>query len=103
MRTITLFFILFLCLESFSQQEISQWRGPNRNGVYPEKNLLTKWPDGGPKLLWKFEELGKGYSSAAVTSTRLYTAGSIDSTLYIFSFDLSGKLLWKNKFRTKKN
>ncbi|MHC1705117.1 MAG: PQQ-binding-like beta-propeller repeat protein [Tenuifilaceae bacterium] len=97
MRTITLFFILFSCLESFSQHEMSQWRGPNRNGVYPEKNLLTKWPDGGPKLLWKFEELGKGYSSAAVTSTRVYTAGSIDSSLYIFSFDLGGKLIWKNK------
>jgi outer membrane protein assembly factor BamB len=97
MRTITLFLFLFSCFESFSQHEIAQWRGPNRNGVYPEKNLLTKWPEGGPKLLWKSEEIGKGYSSAAVTSNRVFTAGSIDSSIYIFSFDLNGKLIWKNK------
>lgn len=97
MRKLIVFAILFSCLESYAQHEVAQWRGPNRNGVYPEMNLLAKWPAEGPKLLWKNEEIGLGYSSAAVTSNRLYTAGSIDSSIYIFSFDLNGKLIWKNK------
>lgn len=84
-------------LPVFGQLEIAQWRGPARNGVYPAGNLLTSWPSGGPKLLWKYEEGGKGYSSAAVTSDRVFTAGSIDSTLYIFALDHTGRLLWRSK------
>lgn len=30
----------------------SQWRGPNRDGIYPEPNLLKEWPADGPKMLW---------------------------------------------------
>ena len=33
-----------------------QWRGPARDGVSPEKGLLRKWPEGGPKLAWKSKE-----------------------------------------------
>lgn len=96
MRTILFLALLFVSIECFSQQDVAQWRGPNRNGVYPEKNLLPKWPDGGPKLLWRYDAIGKGYSSAAVTSDRVFTAGLVDGSLSVFSFDLKGKLLWKN-------
>lgn len=78
-----------------SKQEIVQWRGPNRDGIYPEKSLLTQWPDGGPKLLWKYDSLGFGYSSATVTSGKVYTIGTVDSISYVFTFDTAGKLLWK--------
>lgn len=78
-----------------SKQEIAQWRGPERNGIYPEKDLLTQWPDSGPKLLWKYNELGQGYASAAVTSDMVYTIGTVDSISYVFKFDTAGKLLWK--------
>lgn len=80
-----------------SKQEIAQWRGPERNGIYPEKNLLTQWPEGGPKLLWKYDSLGFGYSSAVVTSNRVYTIGTIDSISYVFTFGTDGKILWKKK------
>ncbi len=90
---------VIVALALFSQcnpkQEIAQWRGPNRDGIYLEKNLLTQWPDSGPKLLWRFDELGQGYASAAVTSNRAYTVGTIDSISYVFAFDTDGKLLWK--------
>jgi len=78
-------------------QEISQWRGPNRDGIYPGTNLLTEWPDNGPELVWEYRELGKGYSSAAVTSKKIYTAGTIDSTSFLYAFDHSGNLLWKTE------
>jgi hypothetical protein len=36
-------------------QEISDWRGPDRNGIYPEKDLLRQWPEEGPETAWVFE------------------------------------------------
>ncbi|MCK4881021.1 MAG: hypothetical protein KAS82_10185 [Bacteroidales bacterium] len=31
----------------------AQWRGPQRDGKYPDTGLLKSWPDGGPELLLK--------------------------------------------------
>jgi len=96
-KKITLATILLCSIASFGQHDIAQWRGPERNGLYPGKNLLMPWPAEGPRQLWKYEVLGKGYSSAAVTTRNVYTAGSLDGSLFIFSFDLSGNLLWRSK------
>jgi len=86
-------FLLFS--NCFAQNEFAQWRGPNRDGIYPDKNLLTEWPAAGPKLLWKYDNLGSGFSSAAATTDRVFVTGTIDSISYIFSFNPSGVLLWK--------
>jgi outer membrane protein assembly factor BamB len=96
MKSIVISLLAFLAYsECFSQNEFAQWRGPERNGIYPDTNLMTQWPEGGPRLLWKYDSLGIGYSSAAVTSDRIYTIGVIDSTGYVFSFDPQGNLAWK--------
>ena len=76
----------------------SQWRGPERDGIYPGEKLLKKWPADGPKVLWSFESLGDGYSSAAVTKDRVYATGMLDDTGYLFAFDFKGKLLWKSAY-----
>ena len=77
-KSITILISLFFCsILSFSQ-EISQWGGPNRDGIYNETGLLKQWLDLGPKLLWHFDELGDGHSSATVTSKAVYTAGTIE-------------------------
>jgi outer membrane protein assembly factor BamB len=82
-----------------SQAQIkSQWRGPNRDGMYPEQNLLKEWPETGPELIWTVNGLGQGFSSAAVTSDRIYTCGMFDSTGFIFSYDLNGNQLWKKAY-----
>jgi outer membrane protein assembly factor BamB len=52
-----------------------QWRGPNRDGVSAEKGWMTKWPEKGPKVLWKAYVHG-GYSSFAVVGGRVYTMGN---------------------------
>ena len=36
-----------------------QWRGPNRDGIFNEKNLLDEWPAEGPELLWQYDSLGR--------------------------------------------
>ena len=76
---------------------LAQWRGPSRDGVYPCRNLLKRWPDGGPELLWKYENLGVGYASAAVTDEMVYTVATQKDTSIILAFNHLGKLLWQRK------
>ena len=54
-----------------------QWRGPRRDGISDEKNLLQSWPAGGPPLLWKTEGLGRGWSSPVVTGGSIYLTGDV--------------------------
>jgi outer membrane protein assembly factor BamB len=92
------FFGLFL-LFSFTHSPINaQWRGPNRDGIYPDKNLLKEWPENGPALLWSFDGLGAGHSSVGFGEERLFTTGMPDSIGVLYAFDLKGKLLWKKEY-----
>jgi len=79
-------------------QDISQWRGPNRDGIYNETGLMKSWPDNGPKLIWHFDDLGEGHTSAAVTSEGVFTSGMKDGKGYIYAFDLKGNLKWKKEY-----
>jgi outer membrane protein assembly factor BamB len=84
---------------AFQQDEnISQWRGPQRNGIYPDKGLLKKWPEKGPRELWSFEGLGAGHGSVGFTKDKLFVLGMPDSTGILYAFDLSGKLLWNKTY-----
>lgn len=79
---------------SCTQVKIVEWRGPNRSGVYNEKNLLKQWPETGPMLVWEAENIGNGYVSPSVTDDAIYITGEIDSLAHLFKFDLKGKLIW---------
>ena len=96
MKTLVLLCSMMAMLSYSSvAQDIAQWRGPNRDGIYPESGLLKSWPEAGPSLLWHFDELGEGHSSAAITGDTVFTAGEINGIGYLYSFSLDGKLLWK--------
>jgi outer membrane protein assembly factor BamB len=49
-----------------------QWRGPQRDGVSQESGLLKQWPAEGPKLLWRVDGIGDGFSTPSVVGTRIY-------------------------------
>ena len=72
-----------------------QWRGKRRDGVSHEKGLLAAWPEGGPRLVWKYEGLGRGWSSPIVVGDRLYITGDVDGELVIHALDLRGRLKWQ--------
>lgn len=79
----------------------SQWRGPNRDGIYQETHLLKEWPAEGPKMLWSFEGLGTGQGSVVVANEKVFVTGIIDTITsegFIFAFDTKGKLLWKKNY-----
>lgn len=100
--------ILFLSLISLvllsscaEKSEFSDWRGPTRNGIYPETGLLKQWPEEGPELLWSFEGLGHGHNSVAVANNTVYVSGVKDSAQAmgtLFAFDFEGNLLWKKEY-----
>jgi outer membrane protein assembly factor BamB len=94
---------LMICLFAFlsmsiSAQKIYQWRNEDRNGIYHEKNLLKVWPTNGPELVWEYQGIGNGYGSPVFTNDRMYVLGEIDTTGFLFAFDLKGKLLWKSSY-----
>jgi outer membrane protein assembly factor BamB len=49
-----------------------QWRGPQRTGISTETGLLQEWPGAGPKLLWRVNNLGSGFSTPSVVGDRVY-------------------------------
>ena len=98
MRKLYFTILISTVIISVNAQEIIQWRGSNRDGIYTETGLLNKWPAAGPKLLWHYDGLGDGHTSAAVTKTRIFLTGMTDGNGYVYSFDLNGKLLWKKEY-----
>lgn len=51
-----------------------QFRGPNRDAIATDaRSLYRAWPGGGePKVLWKVEGLGPGFSGPAVVAGRVF-------------------------------
>jgi len=74
-----------------------QWRGPRRDGISDENDLLQSWPEGGPKLLWKIDSLGKGWSCPIIVGQRIYITGDVGTDLVIFALNLKGEIQWKVK------
>ncbi len=72
------------------------WRGPNRDGISTETGLLDTWPEEGPKLLWRVDNvLGKGYSSLAIADGRIFTIGNRMGDAKLIALNLAdGKELW---------
>jgi outer membrane protein assembly factor BamB len=76
----------------------SQWRGPQRANISPDKGLLKEWPEGGPELVWTFENAGVGFSSFAIVDGKLYTMGAFDDAEYLLCLDAAkGAELWKTE------
>lgn len=72
-----------------------QWRGPHRDGVSSETDLLTVWPDGGPKLLWE-QKTGEGYSTVVVAKGRVFTMFQEQTNETVVCWDEStGKEHWR--------
>lgn len=65
---------LFACcgLLSAHAGDWPQWRGPDRNAHSAETGLLREWPAEGPRLVYKVDGLGGGYSTPAVAGGRIY-------------------------------
>jgi outer membrane protein assembly factor BamB len=93
--TSLLFFVLLLIACNSQEPKVYEWRGPNRSGIYNETGLLKSWPENGPRLIWENNELGFGYGSPTLSGNKLFVIGTRDSTSYLLTMDMEGKLLSK--------
>lgn len=74
------------------------WRGPHFDGISRETGLLTTWPAGGPKVLWR-RDLTGGYSSVSVAGGRLYTQVGGNKEEGVLCLDaLTGKPVWEYRY-----
>jgi outer membrane protein assembly factor BamB len=94
-------FALFLALIVEAQAapgDWPQWRGPNRDGVSTETGLLKEWPPEGPRLVWKANGLGVGYSTVAIVGQRVFTIGDTNGSSFVVALGLAdGKSVWSAK------
>jgi outer membrane protein assembly factor BamB len=98
MRRLVIIILALACVGMSYAQEPTTWRGPTGDGIYPESGLLKEWPASGPEILWSFEELGQGHSSAIVANGFLYTSGMSNNQGSLFKFDLNGKVIYKKSY-----
>ena len=96
MRKYFIFFgigILFLFSAcSNTKDNPSQWRGPDRQGIFYETELLKSWPKNGPELLWSFEGIGAGHSSVGIGQDRVFVNGMTDTLGVLYSLDFIDSL-----------
>ena len=85
----------FVAASPLAADDWPNWRGPNRDAVCLERGLQQAWPTGGPKLLWKANGLGVGYSGPAIVGNTLYIMGNLDDQENVIALDTTtGKHLW---------
>lgn len=89
-----------LATSAIAQTTPYGWRGPERNGIYPESGLLKEWPSTGPQLLWETLDAGKGYSSPLIVDDTLYITGmNADATKEILTaYTLDGKKIYSVEY-----
>ena len=101
MKKITMFIpvLLLLCNCSADRDllnsEPTRWLGPNADGHYPDTGLLKLWPEDGPEIIWTFDSLGIGFSSAVIQGDSLFCTVMVDSTGFLYKLNLEGDLVYR--------
>ena len=92
-----LHFIIFLltAISLNSNSQVTQWRGPNRDGIFQEIGLLKQWSENGPEQILEVENIGKGWSSPIYADGMIYITGMIDAQDYLSAIDMDGNIKWR--------
>lgn len=98
---------------SAAAEDWPQWMGPNRDNVWIETGVLERFPEGGPKVLWR-QPLDGGYSGPAVADGRVFITDYVTTDdVQVPNFErkkftgiervhcldqATGKTLWKHEY-----
>jgi outer membrane protein assembly factor BamB len=91
-----------------------QWLGPTRDDVWHETGIIERFPDGGPRVLWRAPIAG-GYSGPAVAAGKVYVTdfvragqaaandpsarGQVTGKERVLCLNArDGKLVWKHEY-----
>ncbi len=99
-----------------SADDWPQWMGPNRDNVWRESGIVEKFPDGGPKVLWRTPIAG-GYAGPAVADGRVFITDYVTTDdVKVDNFDrkeftgheriqcldeATGRVLWTHEYPVK--
>ena len=86
---LTLSTILILCSSTIAQS-YNNWRGPARDGHYTETGLLKQWPANGPEMIWSYDQIGAGFSSAVVSNGKVYITGMEENMGFVYILSNNG-------------
>lgn len=94
------FIVLILSIASIGMvvAQDAQWRGPNRDGIFPDTLLLKEWPAEGPEVLFSVDGIGMGNSSTVATKDMIYATGIKDTMEYLTALDHRGEVLWQKTY-----
>lgn len=90
-----LLLLLLALIVITTDAQIFQFRGPDRDGKFPESGLLKEWPDGGPELLLEFEGIGDGWSSVISNGKYIYASGKNGTMDQLTCIDFEGNVKWQ--------
>lgn len=76
----------------------TDFRGPNRDGVYAERSLLTNWPATGLKPAWR-QPIGGGYASFAMAGGLAFTIEQRRDREAVTAYDVAvGREVWSHSY-----
>ena len=78
-----------------------QLLGPRADGTSSETGLLSAWPSGGPKVIWK-KQIGTGYSAPSIRDGRLVLFHRIGNEQIVEALDAkTAKPVWRHASPTR--
>ncbi len=79
----------------------TQYRGPNRAGLYEEGPVNTNWPAEGLEESWR-QKIGGGYASMIVADSRIITIEQRRNLEVVAAYNLDdGRQIWEHSWKTR--
>ena len=92
---ILLFFIATFGLAKADAADWPHFLGPTADGISTETGLISAWPSGGAKVLWK-KQIGTGYSAPAIRDGRLVLFHRVKNEEIVQAYDVkTAKPVWQ--------
>ena len=87
MKPVTALMLSFFLTTFAHAADWPQWMGPGRDNVWREDGVLERFPDGGPKVLWRAPVAG-GFAGPAVAEGRVFLMDFVtDANVAIGNFE----------------
>jgi outer membrane protein assembly factor BamB len=101
-------FVLSLVLEAFGcfvvVADWPQWRGPNRDGIWPETGVIEKFDSAQLPLKWRVK-ISNGYNGPTVAEGRVYVMDRITAPAEaerVHCFDaMTGQKIWSHSYECR--
>ncbi|MCE4562999.1 PQQ-binding-like beta-propeller repeat protein [Maribellus sp. CM-23] len=90
-----LFVLISVLIGWSASAQITQWRGPDRDGIFTETGLLKEWPEDGPQQVLEVEKIGVGWSSPIWVDGMIYVTGMIDTLDHLTAINPDGSIKWQ--------